>query len=83
MDSFPPYRKVLLDHYLDQPENTVGIEFSRDHDHDPETSFSTDVYEELVDQLLAFVASRVMRHYNHRGRAAKRMRIDIRAEVTQ
>lgn len=29
MDSFPPYRKVLLDRYLDKPENTVAIEFPR------------------------------------------------------
>lgn len=83
MDSFPPYRNVLLDQYLDQPENAVAIEFTRDHDQDPETPFPVDVYEELVDQLLAFVSSRVMRHYYAHRRAAKWMRVDIRAEVSQ
>jgi hypothetical protein len=81
MGDFPPYRQTLHEHYLDHAENTVGIEFTSDHDRDPNMSFSTDVYEELIDQMLAFVAARVMQSWKQTGVAARHLRVDIRVEL--
>lgn len=71
---------ALYEQFLTQSENSIELKFTRD-DPDPKLSFSKEVYEDLTDYFLAFLAARLMRAWNANQRVPHELTVSIRVEA--
>jgi hypothetical protein len=79
MSVIPDRRTQLYEQFLEQPENTIALEFVRDEE--PERGFSEETYEQLYDSFLAFLAARSHRWFDaNPTKGMTRMRVTVTIE---
>lgn len=69
---------------MQKPESpdTMAFEITRpEDDDDPERSFSTEAVDAISKQIGAFMAARVLAHYNRTGKMPKRASVVVSAKM--
>lgn len=75
-------RSRLYEDLVKHAGDDLAYELVRpDGDDDPATTFSTDAMEGLNDAVMAFVGSRIMKHWQATGKGPKKARIIVKMQI--
>lgn len=79
MTTFASTREELFEQFATHTENTISVEFVRDEQ--PGLGFSPEIYEQLNDCFLAFLAARGQQWFDENpGRGMTKLSVSIRVE---